>query len=448
MKKILALALATLMCVMLLAACATNNNGGSTTTSPTPTPPAGSTTTPPPAAKNVALRFVNQFGGEDGNAQNMKDAIAAYEAESGNTVNAEPGTANEEWKARVLTDFETGSDPDVLQYFSGVDSDPLISANKIVSLDEIRAVYPDYAANIGDGALNQLASPVDGKIYCVPTNGFWEGIFCNQDVLDANGIKVPETWDEFLAACEKLKSVGVASFAVAVNNVPHYTFEFLLYNYAGKDLSVNFAPKAVGDAAYKAYINALNDFKTLYEKGYLPENTLTAIEVEAKQLFNDKKAAFLAGGQWDRGSVSEANTNLDGVSMISLGTKDASVRPYQSYIGGYSVGLMITRKCWEDLDKRDAAVKLVQSLTNDANIAKFAGAAANPSKTPAEAAITPFEQMCVTAVGKAQMMGFPAEDGWTGEASAYLYNGAIGEICQGKLTPEAALEEFMKLNQR
>ena len=66
------------------------------------------------ANDSVTLNVVTSYGGDDGNRANFEAAVKAYEASTGNKVNDGSATSNEEWKAKVLTDFETGSEPDVL----------------------------------------------------------------------------------------------------------------------------------------------------------------------------------------------------------------------------------------------------------------------------------------------------------------------------------------------
>lgn len=62
-------------------------------------------------------------------------------------------------------------------------------------------------------ALQQFAK-VDGKWISAPVNVHstnW--VWANKDVLDANGIDIPETWDDFVAAVEKLDAAGVTPIA-------------------------------------------------------------------------------------------------------------------------------------------------------------------------------------------------------------------------------------------
>jgi raffinose/stachyose/melibiose transport system substrate-binding protein len=129
MKKVLPVILTIALCSSMLAAC-----GGTKTASS-----GGAAASAAPEAKSVSLNVVTSYGGDDGNRQNYEAAVKAYEDATGNTVLDASETSNEEWKAKVMTDFETGSEPDVLFYFNGVDSNKLIENKKVVSIEEIRA---------------------------------------------------------------------------------------------------------------------------------------------------------------------------------------------------------------------------------------------------------------------------------------------------------------------
>ena len=56
--------------------------------------------------------------------------------------------------------------------------------------------------------------------------------------------------------------------------------------------------ESADDEYGKAWVNGINDIKDLYEKGYFPDNTLTASDSETFELFTSDKAAFLIDGSW------------------------------------------------------------------------------------------------------------------------------------------------------
>ena len=81
----------------------------------------------------VTLKVTTTYAGEDTNAGNYKDACAAWTKETGNKIEDSSATSDETFKSRVITDFETGSEPDVLFFFNGVDSNQFVEQGKVVS---------------------------------------------------------------------------------------------------------------------------------------------------------------------------------------------------------------------------------------------------------------------------------------------------------------------------
>ena len=356
MRKALALVLCGAMAVSMVG-CGSSNSGKKTSDET--------------SKKSVKLSVTTTYAGEDTNAQNYKDAVAAWESKTGNKVDDSSATSDETFKSRITTDFETGSEPDVLFFFNGVDSNQFVEQGKVVSVDEIRKEYPDYASNMKDDMLG--ASPVDGKNYSIPVNGFWEGMFVNKEVLKKAGVDVPTkdtTWDEFLQMCEKIKKAGYTPIAASLLEIPHYWFEYSIYNF-DSPTTHNTVPAKVDDAAGKAWVSGLEDIKTLYEKGYFPANTLTAKDDETFQLFTNDKAAFLCDGSWKVGGIESAVKDPENYTVTYVPGKGD--RKSTDIIGGISMGYYITKKAWDDPEKRAAAVDFVEYMTSDEMVSKFAG---------------------------------------------------------------------------
>lgn len=328
------------------------------------------------------LKVVTTFAGNDGNAQNYKDGVAAWEKQTGNEVKDNSGTSDETFKARVITDFEVGAEPDVLFYFNGNDSDALVKGEKVVSVDEIRAEYPDYATNMKDDMLG--ASPVDGKNYSIPVNGYWEAMYVNKKVLEDAGVAIPGpdyTWDEFLADCKTIQEAGYTPIAAALAEVPHYWFEYTIYNYQTPATHCTL-PEAIDDQYGQAWVDGINDIKALYEDGYFPKNTNSVTDAETFQMFVDGKAAFLLDGSWKAGGIAEATDDIDNFTVTYCPGKND--RKATDLIGGLSSGYYISRKAWDDPDKREAAVSFIEYMTSDEMVSKFAATSATALKNGVE----------------------------------------------------------------
>ena len=427
MKRILTLVLAVVM-VLGMVACAPKDDKK---------PDDGKT-------EPVALNVVTSYGGDDGNRKNFENAVKAYEKATGNKVNDGSASSDEEWKAKVLTDFETGSEPDVLFFFTNKDAEPFISAKKVVSIDEIRAEYPDYATNMKD---NMMAVAADGKQYAVPSTGFWENMYVNKNVLKAAGVEIPGpdyTYDQFLADCEKIKKAGYTPIACSLFNVPHYWFEFAVMNNGTMANHLD-VPKSADDAAGKKWVAALNDIKDLYNKGYFPKNTLTAKDPDTVAMFGADEAAFLIDGNWKIGYFSENHADeLDKFAVSYVPAKGE--RKASEAIGGISMGYFITRKAWDDPAKREAAVKFVESLTSDETLSTFVTTEVTALKNGVKPeGLNALQQSAANANAKVTGVVGAVQDTISQEAKADLFAN-VQKVVTGEMTAEEAVESAIKLN--
>ena len=407
-KRVVSLLLATAMVSTLLAGCgAKEGNDGN--------------------EDGLALNVTTTFAGEDGNAQNYKDAVAAFEKETGVKVNDSSATSNETFKTTVETDFQAGSEPDVLFFFNGADANSFIEEGKVVSIEDIRKEYPEYASNMNDDLIAD--SLVDGKKYAVPVNGFWEGLFCNTTVLEKAGVEVPGadyTWDAFIADCQKIKDAGYTPIAASLSEVPHYWWEYTIFNHTktGTHLEV---PASVEEGNGPGWVEAMGDVKELYEKDFFPENTLSAKDDETFSLFTSDKAAFLIDGSWKVGGIAAAcqadaedpatldKEKLDKFTVTYVPTKGE--RKATDLIGGLSMGYYITKKAWDNEETRDAAVKFVEHMTTDEMVAKFAQHTASALKAAPEVDPAEFNSLQIKSIE--MMAGVTSLTG----AVQDLYNG-------------------------
>ena len=444
MKKTICLLLAVIMLVTLFTGCA-KKHGNETD------------------LKDVELSVTTTFAGEDGNAQNYKDAIAAFETSTGVKVNDSSATSDETFKARVETDFQAGSEPDVLFFFTGADANSFIEQNKVVSIDEIRKEYPDYASNMKDDLLP--TNLVNDKKYAIPVNGFWEAMFCNTEVLDAAGVKVPGadyTWDAFKADCQKIKDAGYVPIAAALGEIPHYWWEFSIFNHTSPATHLN-VPADVTSGNGPAWVQGMEDIKELYELGYFPENTNSATDGETFELFTSSKAAFLIDGSWKVGGIaaacqSDANdpATLDTAKLDKFdvtyvpGNGD---RKATDLIGGLSMGYYITRKAWEDPAKREAAVKFVEYMTSDEMVPVFAAHTATALKNAPKVDESKFNSLQIKSL--AMMAGVTSltgavQDVFNGECRVSTFDG-MPQIVTGEVTAEDAVAEglasYAEMNQ-
>ena len=399
---------------------------------------------------NLTLTVVTSYGGDDGNRGSFVAAVEEYEAATGVTVQDKSAASNEEWKTKVLTDFMTGSEPDVLFYFTNADADPFINAGKVVSIEEIREEYPDYATNMKE---SMMAIASDGRHYAVPSSGFWETLFVNQAVLEECGVAMPGadyTWEQFLQDCEAIKQTGYIPIACSLYEIPHYWFEFAVMNNGslGSHLEVPTLDengKLREDAVSQKWIGALEDIRLLYEAGFFPRNTLTATDAETTALFGEGKAAFLIDGSWKVGYFTKNYPEkLDDFKVRFVPGKGQ--RPATDAIGGISMGYFITRKAWDDPRKREAAVEFVFHMTSEEVLGSFVTTEVTALVNGAvPKGLNTIQQSAADAIVELTGVVGAVQDAISSEAKSDLFVN-IQKVVTGQMTPAEAVESAIRLN--
>ena len=275
-KKVLSMMLAGAMTVSMLAGCGAGSDEAATTdntAADTKTETAGTTEagggTAEASGNPVTLRTVSMFGGTDPNKETYeainKEFMEQYDYI---TIEDNSQTSDEEWKAAVNADFSVGNEPDVIQFFTDATADSIIATDKLVSIEDIRAEYPDYAADTLDSAL-QAAANTDGVERAVPTTGYWEGLYCNKDLFDQYDLELPTDWASMETAIETFKENDIIPIACSLNNVPHYWIEFLMLYASGVDEYTS-----IPTSAPEGWVKGLEMFKTLRDMGAFPEYSL------------------------------------------------------------------------------------------------------------------------------------------------------------------------------
>jgi raffinose/stachyose/melibiose transport system substrate-binding protein len=143
-------------------------------------------------------------------------------------------------------------------------------------------------------------STESGVTYGVPTFGVTQGVYYQKAVFDKYNILEPATWDEFIAACEKLLAAGETVIAQGAYD------NWTLYEDVFCGLGANFYG---GEAARQGlmagdmkltdpnFIRAFEAVESL--RKYFPRGFETLDYPAMRELFASGKAAIFIGGSWE-----------------------------------------------------------------------------------------------------------------------------------------------------
>ena len=160
---------------------------------------------------------------------------------------------------------------------------PVLNQGTIRPLDDLIAKYGRTLRP------NQLIK-VDGKTMAIALMVNMQHLVYRKDILDQLGIAVPGTYDEMLAAAEKIKQAGIVAFPLGATYKADWNlgidFNNLFVGYGGTPVNADNTPALNNDAGLKA----LATMKKV--SAYLDPEYLSADATAVQQQFQQGKIAM------------------------------------------------------------------------------------------------------------------------------------------------------------
>ncbi len=287
----------------------------------------------------------------------MNELIKKFEAANPDIKIKQETFPYDAYNQKVASSVPAGQGPDVVNLFYGwlpqyVDSGYLLP---LPAKDfPIKKIESDFVPMI-------QTSKMDGKYYALPTSVRTLAVFYNKDLFKAARLTPPRTWEDFIAAGEKIVKGAPPRFTTLGFGIQpdgqdyHMVREVLVRQFGGTPYSKDGKTTAYDSEAGRKAMAFYTDLATKYKLGvpnFFPGN-------------NSYRDAFIAGkvGMIIDGSFA-VNTIKTGAKfewgVIPLPVmKDNGIR---SNFGSYWVN-GITKNAKGD--KLDAAVKFLKFLTSD-----------------------------------------------------------------------------------
>lgn len=302
-KKLTSLILAG--CLTLgLAACGAPASDTTPTGSNTPAPTSSAPTNSNPGTAEGGKEIVywSMWESTEPQAIAIQEAADAYEAQTGNTVTIE-------WKGRSISDFiqaALDAEEHIDIFDTAFNTIAKQFADDVLDLEEMAAEsgYDSYAVEALPAAVRNWA----GSLVCIPYQPNTSGVFYSKAAFDKAGItEEPQTWEEFLEVCQKLKDAGYTPLAQDDAYV-RFTFGFQLARYIGQP-AISELAKEGGWSNSPEALKAAQDIVTLREKGYLSP-TAPDVYPDGQNELGFETAAMVVGASYVLNEITN-NTGCD-----------------------------------------------------------------------------------------------------------------------------------------
>ena len=295
-------------------------------------------------AAGVTLRTFTPFADVDFAAQGYMDMITSWEEETGNVAEDYSGVMDEAWMQTLRGMLHTGeADVVVLPVNSGM------TVNELVSAPELAAAAPQSGAK-KFGAMKES----DGSMLLAPVRLYWEALYVNTDVMARYGLAVPQTFEQLLAACMILNQNGVTPIANALCEWS----EIVL------DCAALCGAPAEQYGQQASLEGAKDVLMTLAQVGAFGSDPWNMSDMDAESKFLSGEAAMRIDA--DILSHLIAPERADNVQVVNLPAKDGQARG--AVVGTPAFGVAISRACWQDPARKEAAISFVEKLLKEKSI--------------------------------------------------------------------------------
>lgn len=327
----------------------------------------------------------------------------------------------------LSTALAGGTGPDVMMVraYGGLENVASAGYLEPLSTDNVPAL-----ADFAKPALTAESMRSDGKIYAVPFASQTQLVIYNKAIFDANGIAEPQTWDELIAASEKLKAAGVIPFANGTATA-----------WQNETVTFGLGSTLMGKGFYNDLMDGKADFTDTRFTGalgavaevaakYFPEGFIGLDYPSAQQLFSSGMAGMFIGGSYELANFKNQNADIE-LGMFAAPGKAAEDEKLVGlyFDGGYAANAAGANK--------EASIKFLNFLASKEFGQAFANTLNNISTVPG----VTFDNPLLAEVNELNQHAIPylmlAHFRYGEPSGSVLIQGEMQKLFGGQTTPEA-----------
>lgn len=213
---------------------------------------------------------------------------------------------HEAFKSSIYDTLRSGNPPDLYSYWAGART-----ASIVDQLEPIDDLWRDAELDkLFSPTVAQAASQYGGHKYLIPMTQHYVGFFYNREIFSRYRLKPPETWNELLNTCARLRSAGVVPIALGAQDKwpAQFWFDLLLLRTAPFEFRQRLMSGAerFDDARVMAVFAR---WKTLIDRGCFnraPHPNDVSWDTGANEMVFRGEAAMTLMGTWTIGYFENA----------------------------------------------------------------------------------------------------------------------------------------------
>ncbi len=304
------------------------------------------------------------------------EAIAEYNRRQDKYVVVMETFENEQYKAKIPIQVKANQLPDIFYTWAGGFSQAFAESGKVLELDSYYEKYRD------DLPESKLTARYNGKLYGIPYVTQISGVFYNRKAFDEAGIeKTPETFDEWMDCCEKLKNAGIIPIGNSAKSdsawVVAMLYDALILKAVGPEKLQKVLTAQEGSYMERGFVQGTEAFCSIIENGYMdPEAGELTNDQALEKLFRGESAMYVMGS-WTTSLFYDSKKceNPEDFDFFPVPVINSGVVRQSDYMGGASDTLMVNRYS----ENADAAADIAFQLAKLVSKYSYLSGAGTPA---------------------------------------------------------------------
>ncbi len=218
--------------------------------------------------------------------------LAEYKKATGVEIQFKPINPPD-YNATLRLQLESGTGPDLMfarSYDTGIE---LFKLGYFADVTDLKGLSQNFTVG------NRSPWMSGDRSFAIPLFAVVQSVYYNKDLFAKAGVKIPNTWEEFLAACDKLQKAGITPIANGLADEWDINECFMMGILPG------FTGARAGRLEYESGKRAFNDksmvaaFKAMGDVAkYCPRGFEALTYNDSNALFATGQAAMFADGSW------------------------------------------------------------------------------------------------------------------------------------------------------
>ncbi|WP_159096415.1 MULTISPECIES: ABC transporter substrate-binding protein [Miniimonas] len=235
-----------------------------------------------------------------------------------------------EYIQTLQTQVLSGTAPDVF-LIAAENKTNLIDGEHVVDLSG-----EDFVKNVEPFNLETYGR--DGAYYGLSLSSWAAGYAYNMDLLAEVGYdSVPETWDEFLEMCQKLKDAGITPFLESVDQMPTTVSAMIGAKSSEMDPSLDDLIFSGESTFEEQWTPVLEEYNRLYTEGLVSSDVVGLDGDMVRDEFAAGRVAMFNAGPWNIAAIEEAAPDLNWTYAMVPGLEDGKPFVAGAASPGYAI---------------------------------------------------------------------------------------------------------------